>query len=66
MFRQNFELDTQCKNTNTLFKRFSNKFPRAWEVWDEMFIYMKENNLDHVEEAGHYGYMRKMILNICA
>lgn len=51
MFRQNFEMTTDCKKVQTMFTRFSKKYPNAWEAWGEMFEYMLENNLDHVEEV---------------
>lgn len=49
-FRQDFELETNCKNVETAFNRFAKKYSKAWEVWGEMFEYMNENGLEHQEE----------------
>ena len=51
-FRQNFEMQTNCKTVRTMFKRFARKYPRAWSVWGELFEYMFEHNIEHMEEAG--------------
>ena len=52
MFRQEFEMSTNCKKAETMFKRFAKKFPRAWEVWGGMFEYMLENGEEHEECPG--------------
>lgn len=50
MFRQEFEMCTNCKKVKTMFNRFSKKYSEAWEVWGEMFEYMLENGIEHMEE----------------
>ena len=52
MFRQEFEISTDCKKTETLFKRFSKKFPKAWEVWGDLFRWMLETGKEHYEDIG--------------
>lgn len=52
MFRQCFELTENCKKPQTMFKRFAKKFPKAWEVWGELFEYMLENGLESQGENG--------------
>ena len=52
MFRQEFEMSTNCKKVKTMFNRFSKKYSEAWEVWGEMFEYMLENGIEHMEETG--------------
>ena len=49
-FRENFELETSCKNVETAFRRFEKKFGKAWEVWGETLVYMAENGIAHMEE----------------
>lgn len=51
MFRQDFEMTADCKKVETMFTRFSKKYPEAWEVWGEMFKYMLENDIEHEEET---------------
>ena len=52
MFRQCFEMETDCKKAETMFKRFSKKYPEAWEVWGEIFQWMLENGMEHYEDYG--------------
>lgn len=49
-FRQEFEISADCKKSTTMFRRFEKKYPEAWNVWGEMFKYMLENNIEHMEE----------------
>jgi hypothetical protein len=51
-FRQEFEMTTDCKKVETMFNRFSQKNPEAWDVWGGMFEYMLENGKEHCEEEG--------------
>ena len=50
MFRQEFEMSVECKKATTMFRRFAKKHRAAWNVWGEVFEYMLENNLEHMEE----------------
>lgn len=54
MFRQEFEISTDCKKATTMFRRFEKKYPEAWNVWGEMFEYMLENNIEHMEEKNEW------------
>lgn len=54
MFRQEFEISTDCKKSTTMFRRFEKKYPEAWNVWGEMFEYMLENNIEHMEEKNEW------------
>ena len=52
MCRQSFEFSTTCKKVSTLFERFEKAFPEVWEIWGDLFLYMNEKNIDHLEEDG--------------
>lgn len=54
MFRQEFEISTDGKKSTTMFRRFEKKYPEAWNVWGEMFEYMLENNIEHMEEKNEW------------
>lgn len=54
MFRQEFEMETDCKKVKTVFNRFKKKYPAAWEIWGETLEYMGENNIEHIEEKNNY------------
>lgn len=49
-FRQEFEMETTCKKVGTAFKRFAKRYPKAWEVWGEVFEGMYEQGLEHTGE----------------
>ena len=43
MFRQDFEMTSDCKKVETMFTRFSKKYPEAWEVWGgNVQVYVRE------------------------
>lgn len=54
MFKQEFEISIDCKKSATMFRRFENKYPEAWNVWGETFEYMLENNIEHMEEKNEW------------
>lgn len=52
MFRQCFEMETDCKKASTVFNRFAKKYPEAWEIWGEEFQYMLEQGEEHEQGNG--------------